>query len=172
MTCPTPEELSARHDGFLGADRSRQIDLHARSCAACAGELADLRRVSQWLAQQRPEPSAGAVRRVVEFADTLAERSEPPTFGTLRRVGRVLSGLAASVLVFGVIRLAQQPTPTPGTSRGVTVAAAEEWEEVVLRGDTSEAATPEASTPEAARFAEWVVSGLSDPSRPGGASQQ
>ena len=167
MTCPTHEELSAHHDGVLGADRSRQIEQHARTCAACARELADLRRVSQWLAQQRPEPSTGAVRRVVEFADALAERSEAPTVGTLRRVGRILSGLAASVLVFGVIRLAQQPTPAPGASRGVTVAAAEDWEEVVLRGDSGETATPEA-----ARFAEWVVSGLSEPSRPGGASQQ
>src|SRR5687768_6888934 len=121
MTCPTPQELSALHDGVLDADRSRQIEQHARVCAACAGELADLRRVSQWLAQQRPAPTAGAVGRMVDFADALAERSEAPTLGTLRRVGRILSGLAASVLVFGVIRLAQQPAPTTGGARGVAV---------------------------------------------------
>lgn len=167
MTCPTSQELSAHHDGVLDAGRSRQIELHARACAACAGELADVRRISQWLSRQRPEPSADALRRVVEFADALAQRNEAPTYGTLRRVGRVLTGLAASVLVFGVIRLSQQPQPTtPGTG-GVTVAAADDWEEVVLRRSSSEPATPEA-----AAFADWVVSGLSEPARPAAAAQQ
>ena len=157
MTCPSPRELSAHHDGALDAGRSQEIELHARGCAACAGELADLRRVSQWMARQRPEPSAETVRRVVEFADALAERSEAPTLGTLRRVGRVLTGLAASVLVFGVIRLSQQPEPAANGTGGVTVAAAQAWEEVVLRRDAGESATPEA-----AAFADWVVSGLSE----------
>jgi anti-sigma factor RsiW len=164
--CPNSEELSAYHDGAIDADRSRQIELHARTCSACAGELADLRRVSQWLARQRPEPSPAAVRRVVEFADTLAERNEAPTLGTLRRVGRVLTGLAASVVVFGVIRLAQrQQPPTTGGTRGVAVAAAD-WEEVVLRRNGGES-----STPEQAEFADWIVSGLSRPSQSSGGSQ-
>jgi anti-sigma factor RsiW len=163
--CPNSEELSAYHDGALGADRSRQIELHARTCAACTEELADLRRISHWLGRQRPEPSPGAVRRAVEFADTLAERNEAPTMGALRRVGRVLSGLAASVLVFGVIRLAQQPTPASRGTRGVAVAAAD-WEEVVLRSNAGDS-----STPEQAEFADWVVSGLSSASQSSGKSQ-
>jgi anti-sigma factor RsiW len=165
--CPKSEELSAHHDGVLDADRSRQIELHARACAACAEELADLRRVSQWLSRQRPEPSPDAVRRVVEFADGMAERNEAPTLGTLRRVGRILSGLAALVLVFGIIRLAQQPTPTKGGNGGVAVAAAGDWEEVVLRGNPGEPAAPEQ-----AEFAEWVVSGLSGASQSSGGSQR
>jgi anti-sigma factor RsiW len=163
--CPTNEELSAYHDGALGADRSRQIEQHMRTCAACAGELADLRRVSQWLGRQRPEPSPEVVRRVVEFADGLAERNEAPTLGALRRVGRVLSGLAASVLVFGVIRLAQQPTPVSRNTRSLAVAAAD-WEEVVLRRNAAET-----STPEQAEFADWVVSGLSRAPQSSGGSQ-
>jgi anti-sigma factor RsiW len=161
--CPNSEELSAYHDGALDADRSRQIERHARTCAACTEELADLRRISQWLGRQRPEPSPEAVRRAVEFADTLAERNEAPTMGALRRVGRVLSGLAASVLVFGVIRLAQQPTPA--SPRGVAVAAAD-WEEVVLRSNAGES-----STPEQAEFADWVVSGLSRGQSSGGSQR-
>ena len=157
--CPNSEELSAYHDGALDADRSRQIEVHTRTCSACTDELTELRRISQWLGRQRPEPSPEAVRRVVEFADGLAERTEAPTMGSLRRVGRILTGLAASVLVFGVISLAQQPTPTNRGTRGVAVAAAD-WEEVVLRSDSGESATPEQ-----AEFAEWVVSGLSGASQ-------
>jgi anti-sigma factor RsiW len=163
--CPKSEELSAYHDGALDADRSRQIELHARNCTACAKELAGLRRLSEWLVLQRPEPSPDAVRRVVAFADGLAERNEAPTLGTLRRVGRILSGLAASVLVFGVIRLAQQPAPA--STRGVAVAGAAEWEDVVTRGSAAESATPEQ-----AEFAEWVVSGLSGASQSSGGSQR
>ena len=161
--CPKSEELSAYHDGALDAGRSRQIELHARNCAACAEELAGLRRLSDWLVRQRPEPSPDAVRRVVEFADGLAERNEAPTLGALRRVGRILSGLAASVLVFGVIRLAQQPAPA--STRGVAVAAAD-WEEVVLRSNAGDS-----TTPEQAEFADWVVSGLSRAAQAPGASQ-
>jgi anti-sigma factor RsiW len=165
--CPNSDELSAYHDGALNADRSRQIELHARACAACSEELAELRRLSEWLVRQRPEPSPEAVRRVVEFADGLAERNEAPTLGTLRRVGRILSGLAASVLVFGIILLSQQPTPTKGGNGGLAVAAAGDWEEVVLRGNPGESAAPDQ-----AEFAEWVVSGLSGASQSSGGSQR
>jgi anti-sigma factor RsiW len=165
--CPKSEELSAYHDGALDAERSRQMELHARTCTACAGELAMLRRLSDWLTRQRPEPSPAAVRRVVQYADGLAERNEAPTMGALRRVGRILSGLAASVLVFGVISLAQQPTPQKGGTKGLAVMTAGDWEDVMLRGSAGESGTPEQ-----AEFAEWVVSGLSGASPSSGASQR
>jgi anti-sigma factor RsiW len=155
MSCPTSQELSLFHDGALDAGRSRQVELHTAACAACAGELADLRRLSVWLARQRPEPSADAVRRVADFADSLAVHDEAPTLGTLRRVGRILTGIAASVLVFGVIRLAQQPAAGTVASRGVNVAG-QDWEQVVLGAGNDESAAPEPT-----QFADWVVSGLS-----------
>jgi len=48
--CPTSEELSAYYDGQLTPERARRIQWHVRWCSSCAGELADLRMLSEWLA--------------------------------------------------------------------------------------------------------------------------
>jgi anti-sigma factor RsiW len=155
--CPTSQELSAYHDGALDAARAGEIDAHVRSCAACRDELTDLRRVSDWLrASPRAEPSPEAVQRVVAFADGLAvAEDEAPTYGRLRRIGRVLTGVAATVLAFGVLRLSQQAGPGARTS---STGVAEEWETVAVQGETS-GATGEA------QFADWIVSGLGGASR-------
>ena len=69
MTCPSPDDLSAFHDGELAPSDRTRVETHVASCAACATALARIQRASSLLsALPREEASPELVREVAQQA--------------------------------------------------------------------------------------------------------
>src|SRR5256885_15941087 len=101
--CHWLARVSAYHDGEMDRASLQAFERHLQSCAQCAAELAELRRVSTLfsnLAAQRMRE--GSIARVHEAVDHEAQPQR-----NLLSIGLALSGLAASALIIGMAWLAE-----------------------------------------------------------------
>ena len=97
--CSFSQQISAYHDGELDAVRRAQMDAHLAQCADCAAQLRELRSMSQLFTDSpAPRLSQISLRRVHKRVE--AEMDE-----RLLWTARVLSGIAAAVLIVGSIWL-------------------------------------------------------------------
>jgi anti-sigma factor RsiW len=62
--CEYAPLLSLLHDGELPAERSREVTEHVRTCAACAAELAALRRMSGTFSVASLPPAPPSLKRL------------------------------------------------------------------------------------------------------------
>lgn len=99
--CSEHLKLAAYHDGQLNATDTTAVENHLSSCDVCAAESAELRNISQMFADVPvPKLSQIALYRLHSNLDFLTDRG-------LLRLARVMTGLAASVLLAGSLWLFQ-----------------------------------------------------------------
>ena len=107
MECPYTGQIGAHLDGELPADERRAVEAHLAgpSCAACAREMGEVRSLKAlFAAAEYPALAGGSVERLHDRAEWLFER------GTLR-IARLLSGIAACLLIAGSLWLSQSKPP-------------------------------------------------------------
>ena len=135
-----PADLGALALGLLDPDRTRAVEAHLATCAACRRELEDLTAVTHLLGEVPPEallegPPDGdlVLRRALRQirVEAAAERRR-------RFVPRVAAGVAAvAVLIGGGVAVGRVTAPEP-----VVIAAASPREGgVTLRGDGASGVT-------------------------------
>lgn len=108
--CPTPQQLSAFHDGELPSDVRAAIAGHLEFCDPCIGQLQSLRQMSGLF-------SAVAVDRLSQISwhrlhakvDAMLER------GLVRWAWEV-SGIAAAILIAASVCLGQLSEPSSATA--------------------------------------------------------
>jgi anti-sigma factor RsiW len=144
MDCEFSKQLGPYVDGELGAARATQVEAHLLGCPMCARELRELRGLrAVFAATQFPSLSAAGMARVRQRAAALAEAPDQ----RLLRIARLLSGVAACLLIAGTLRLS--------TAGGQPVKAAS-WERRALMIPTAAPADPsDVANPE------WVLADLS-----------
>jgi anti-sigma factor RsiW len=144
--CPFAREVSAYHDGELGAAACEELERHMAQCAFCAEELRQLRRLSQLIAQT-PSPVLpdGFVERL--HAGVGSARKE-----VILRMGSPALATAALLLIAFCLLLWQMPA-----ARGRPAEKGELWEIAVtsLRAEAPADAGPEEL------LTQLIVAGLS-----------
>lgn len=97
-------KLESYHDRQLDAAGRDAVERHLAGCGDCAAELAELQNISQMFAEiPTPRLSQIALYRLHSNLDLLTDRG-------LLRLARVMTGLAASVLLLGSLWL-MRPHP-------------------------------------------------------------
>lgn len=106
-------KLEAFHDGELPKEESREIALHAESCAECRSALEDLGRLKTALSRAaKVEPSESFVARVM---GSLPEEAKPlPKIITVRprpflRWALPLAGYAFALLLIVFVLMPREP---------------------------------------------------------------
>lgn len=97
------ENLSAYLDGELKAEEKISLESHLASCAACAGELAELKKVSAIFRKHAMQPVPAVLKEEV-----FAQKSAAPFFAGWLKPAVVLSAAAAGLLVVLVLPKARQ----------------------------------------------------------------
>jgi anti-sigma factor RsiW len=93
--CDFCQRLGAYYDGELDAAARAEVERHLRACGVCTDRLAQLRGMSDMFAAAPvPRLSQISMHRLHTNLDLLLDRG-------LLRLARVLSAVAASVLLFG-----------------------------------------------------------------------
>ena len=143
-TCGRVPQAHAYHDGELPEEARQSFEEHVQGCAACAGELAALRRISRLVAAA-PLPDLPDGLR--ERLRRLAVRA--PQHAIVRLAERLTAAAAAVVVVctgllWADVRPRRAPAPLPET-----------WELA--------AAMPASERPagDAQHIAQWVLVDLS-----------
>jgi anti-sigma factor RsiW len=158
MSSCEPQLLSAYLDGELSPEQAQRIERHVRDCPQCAIELQQILEASRAIAdcpfeELRPDELA----RLHEAID---ERADQPVW----RLGVILSGLAASILVISATWLAELPPHAPTIRTHVTSVRADSWESVAttLRVSPLPLEAPERGEIQVAdaQFAQWMLNGL------------
>jgi predicted anti-sigma-YlaC factor YlaD len=109
--CPFHSRLHAYYDGELSAVETAQIDRHLPGCESCSAALAELRELSQAMAQVQPASiSQIELARLHRKLDVARDRS-------LLRFSTALATMAASVLIISVTWIVQTPA---GNSRPIS----------------------------------------------------
>src|SRR3954470_21939489 len=98
MSCNEIQNLDAYADGELPADERSRIEQHLAICAACARELARLRKLSAIIGAYRPVLSSEALERIHNAVGQTWD------VGILR-IARRISAVAAAVVVAGSLYL-------------------------------------------------------------------
>jgi anti-sigma factor RsiW len=97
--CTFSQQLGAYHDGELDAIRRGEVERHLAQCADCATALRQMQSMSGWLADApAPHLSQISLRRVHRRVESVMDEG-------LLWTARVLSGIAAAVLIVGSIWL-------------------------------------------------------------------
>ncbi len=108
--CPLDSQLDAYCDGELPSDQRAEIERHLETCAACTAQIEQIHGLSRAFAESTPPRlSQIGLHRLHARLDLLVDRG-------FIRLARVLSGVAASVLLFGTAWLvthSRTPTPAP-----------------------------------------------------------
>ncbi len=146
--CPERSELTAYFDGELSPEESRGLDAHVSQCAACAALIQEWRSIAALVASFPPlEPSASALLRVDRAAAAFGNSQ-------LRRMGLLLSGVAAAVLFVASILwyrgTEENPLPQPPAAG---------WEITAVSGQ-SQVADAGNIDREHAKLALWMTSGF------------
>jgi anti-sigma factor RsiW len=140
MNCPSIQHLQALHDGELDHARRAEIERHLSQCRSCFAEMGRLREMSRLLASA-PSPALSQIG-LYRLHNRLDEAMEEG----LLRIVRVLSAIAACVLVAGSVWLVKTRE-----NRAVETATpvAPPWADVVEASDSPSGAY---STPAAAWY--------------------
>jgi hypothetical protein len=138
----------------------QRIQRHVLDCPLCAAELEQMREASRAMAEYPFEPlDPDELARLHEAIDS---RADQPVL----RLGVILSGLAASILVVSATWLAELPPRVRTTHATVTAAKAESWETVAwtLRVSPLPLEAPDRGEIQVAdaQFAQWMLNGLKD----------
>jgi anti-sigma factor RsiW len=142
--CQLTQQVAAYHDGELDAGRRGEMDRHLAQCPACAAELRQLRSMSRWFADaESPRLSQISVQRMHRRVEAAVD--EP-----LVRTARILSALAAAVLIVGSIWLAR--VGGMGAARSAQVSSTPPWAGIPASAD-AEMTTVAANTP----AAQWYL---------------
>lgn len=144
MTCDHLASVQAYHDGELDPAASRAVEAHVRACGDCAGLLADLRSLTELVAQAPLlDVSPATVARYQGAWHEARDRG-------LVRVTGWLTGVAAAVLV-GALALW---SPIEGNS--LAAARPSLWETAAIT-PPSEAQVES----ELVQVAQWMATDLS-----------
>ncbi len=140
--CPEDVQLDAYCDGELPADERAQIERHLAICPPCAAQVEEIRSISRaFAASPAPRLSQIGLHRLHARLDLLVDRG-------FIRLARVLTGLAASILLFGTAWLVTHSRATAPTPKPVDYSMIDfDWEE--------QAAPATEPTP-----ADWIVAQL------------
>jgi anti-sigma factor RsiW len=158
MSSCEPQLLSAYLDGELSPEQAQRVERHVRECPMCAAELEQMRDVSLAISEYsfedlRPDELA----RVHEAIDRGVDQ---PVW----RLGVILSGLAASILVISATWLAELPPPTAHTRTEIAKVKLQSWERVAmtLRAPPLPLEAPDRGEIQVAdaQFAHWMLNGL------------
>lgn len=143
--------VSAYFDGELDEARTREVEGHLSSCAACAAELESLRRMSNvlsgWSAPEMPGDVLARLHEAVAGEAAAAER------GVLR-LARVLSGVAAAVMVAGTLWLSMSARDS-----GATQVVDESIQQQIVKPPTTQP-MEELASAEHQQFAESILTNL------------
>ena len=105
--CQYCEQVDAYHDGQLDAVAAAKMRVHLAGCPDCAAALSDVENVSRVFAESTaPRLSQIGLRRLHAQVELLFDRG-------LVQLARVMTGLAAAVVVAGSVWLMHSSTPAP-----------------------------------------------------------
>jgi anti-sigma factor RsiW len=130
--CSYRSWLQAYHDGELDAPRAADLERHVASCPPCAEDLAALGEISRWFAAAPVDRlSPIGLYRLHSNLDLLTDRG-------LLWLARVLTGVAAAVLVVGSIWLMRAKPAAPVNGSVISLALQVE-ESAVPNAEVSQA---------------------------------
>ncbi len=165
--CEYSSQLGPYLDGELNAGQCTVLETHLRDCGDCDAELNELRGLSRLFAVAAgPFLSAGALaqfhHRVSELEDD-QEQAERTAYRVLR-ITRILTGIAACLLVAGSLWLVrsreQAPTASPTKFVELTPATTTQapWDAAIQPTEIAAPSTDTISPADAT--ADWMVGGL------------
>lgn len=151
--CQYSQQLGPYLDGELTPAAAASLEAHVAQCPPCSAELGELRALGRMFAADRDADIPVAARdRLHDHVDALLDRG-------LLRIGRILSGIAACLLLGSALWLnsADRPATPPVAAAG--------WEKtaVLMPAPPAPVSADEMVSPE------WVLADLSGAS--GGADE-
>ena len=128
--CEFRSRLGVYNDGELPRQEARRLERHLERCASCAAELDEVRRLSNLFGTFAEQPVDDAV--VTDFhriVDELEDRQ-----ASILRIGKLLTGLAASGLIVASAWRLETPLPRPPPQALVVKAhaPAPQWERLAM----------------------------------------
>jgi anti-sigma factor RsiW len=143
--CSFTQQIDAYHDGELDAARRADVERHLAQCADCAAALERLRSMSRWFADApAPRLSQISLQRLHRRVDAVMDEG-------LLWTARILSGIAAAVLIVGSIWLVH--VSTVPRSAVVQVSSTPPWAGIPASASDAELTSLSASTP----AAQWYL---------------
>jgi anti-sigma factor RsiW len=138
--CPIDSQLDAYCDGEVAPDERARIERHLENCSACSARVDEIQAMSRAFAEATPPRlSQISLHRLHARLDVLVDRG-------FIRLARVLTGLAASILLFGTAWLVSHSTAPVPTAKSV------DYSMIDLDEQPAQASEP---TP-----ADWIVAQL------------
>lgn len=164
--CPFQLQVQALHDGQLDRAAQQAVEAHVAACPDCAATLRGLRDLSQMfgplaVAADR-DPTPAELQRLYQAVDDESARRDESS--SLLRLGGMLTGLAASILIISAAWLAEGPgpstSPTPGRDT-VALSPDEDWQRVAVaaQADPRPRVTQQSDSPYATHLADQQMSG-------------
>lgn len=151
--CPFQSRLSAFHDRELDAESASALSSHLSECPKCTEQLDAIRAISRLFGQTPAKPmSQIGMKRLHLLADKSARQAAEP-FPYMR----MLTALAASILVVAGAWLVESPAGTRGSLPGFDPQTPS-WE-IVARGGKLHFGSPLNVESDLAR---WMNDGLKD----------
>ena len=164
--CEYSTQLSPYLDGELDADQRMVVEGHVRNCVACEVELRELRGLSRiFAAATGPFLSFKALARLhghISEVEDEQEQADRTARGVLR-ITRVLTGIAACLLVAGSLWLSRsrQQSPAESPTRVAEVPSTPApWDLVAQPTPEVAPAAPSDSVSPADDTGNWMLGGL------------
>ena len=111
------EQLEAYHDGELDAGARAEVERHLESCEGCSSILMGIEATSRLFTEAEPiRLSQIGMARLHANLELLTDRG-------LLRLARVMTGLAASVLVVGSLWLVRSHPPAQANAASAPLVA-------------------------------------------------
>lgn len=155
--CPYQSRLSAFHDHELDAGMAEKLQSHLDACPTCNEQLQGIRAVSRLLHEAHSaRMSQMGLARLHETAGAAAKKRDVfPMF-------KMLSAVAASILVIAGAWLVETPGQTRHVDQGVIYRASESWENVAMggRAEIPHGIAPDTDVALQSEFSNWMVKNL------------